>query len=383
MDLLDKSLRERKHIVFCRDHYNPLNVIRSLGERGLRTYVILMCENPIMINHCRYPQELHIVSSYEDGYNILIGKYGNEQIKPFIYCSDDKTMCFLDGHYDELKDKFFFYNAGQQGRIKWLQNKDNITNLGAEVGLDNPKKEVVDTGVLPTTLKYPVITKVLASTMGAWKDDVYICENEDELREAFKKIKSPKLIIQEYVNKIGEFCIEGFSINDGQDIFIPYVADYIRYYNNSYGHYMNVIPFEEGVLKEKIKDILKQTKYNGIFEVEFMKGPERKNYFLEINFRASTWTYAITVGGANLPYFWAKSTLAGRILFEEMELRETPFQAIVEPADFIRNVRSVGLFKWMKQCIASDCHYYYNSKDPKPFYAYVWNAILKKKISKF
>ena len=265
-----------------------------------------------------------------------------------------------------------------------MQNKDNITTLGAEAGLDNPKKEVVNTGVLPTTLKYPVITKVLASTMGAWKGDVYICKDEDELKSAYEKIKSPQLIIQEYVNKVGEFCMEGFSINDGQDIFIPYIADYIRYYNNSYGHYMNMIPFEECELKDKIKELFKLTKYNGIFEIEFMKGPDGKKYFLEINLRASTWNYALTVGGGNLPYFWAKSTLAGRILFEEMQLRDKPFQAIVEPSDFVRNVKKVGFITWFKQCFSAECHYYYNKKDPKPFYSYVWNRLFgKQKVSEF
>ena len=384
MDLLDKELKERKHIVFCEDHYNPLNVIRSLGERGLNAYVILRSNNPVMINHSRYPQKLYIVSTLEEGYQILIKEYGNEKKKPFIYCSDDKTMSFLDEHYNELIDKFFLYNAGQQGRITWLQNKDNITTLGAMANLDNPPKEVVNTGVLPSTLKYPVITKVLASTMGAWKDDVFICHNQEELKDAFTKIKSRKLIIQEYIDKVGEFCMEGFSINDGQDIFIPYIADYIRYYNNSYGHYMNMIPFENSILKNKIKELFKLTKYNGIFEIEFMKGPDSKDYFLEINFRASTWNYALTVGGGNLPYFWAKSTLAGRILYEEMQLREKPFQAIVEPSDFVRNVTKVGLFKWLKQCFTAECHYYYNKKDPKPFLYYVWNRFFgKHKVAEF
>ena len=384
MKLLDKELSERKHIVFCVDHYNPLNVIRSLGEKGLRAFVILKSDYPVMINHSRYPQKLHVVKTYDEGYMILQNEYGHEDKKPFIYCSDDKTMCFLDNHYNELIDKFYLYNAGQQGRIEWLQNKDNITTLGAKAGLDNPKKEVVNTGVLPTTLKYPIITKVLASTMGAWKGDVYICKDEDELKKAYEKIKSSQLIIQEYVNKVGEFCMEGFSINDGEDIFIPYIADYIRYYNNSYGHYMNMIPFEECKLKERIKELFKLTKYNGIFEIEFMKGPDGKNYFLEINFRASTWNYALTVGGGNLPYFWAKSTLAGRILFEEMSLKNKPFKAIVEPSDFVKNVKKVGLLTWLKQCFSADCHYYFNKKDPMPFYSYVCNRIFgKHKVSEF
>ena len=382
MDKLDQELREHKHIVFCVDHYNPLNVIRSLGEKELNPYVILVGDHPVMVNHSRYVRKLHLVKDHEEGLALLLNEYGNESKKPFLYMSNDNTVSCIDEHYNELKAKFITYNAGgEQGRLVWLQNKDNITNLGAQAGLDNPKKEVVDTGVLPTNLKYPVITKVLASTMGAWKGDVHICQNEAELKEAYKTIKSPKLIVQEYVNKVGEFCMEGFSINDGQDIFIPYVADYIRYYGDSYGHYMWMKPFEEGEFKEKIKELFKLTKFNGIFEIEFMKGPDGKNYFLEINLRASTWNYALTVGGGNLPYFWAKSTLAGRILFEEMELREKPFTAIVEPEDFVNNVlggHTVGFFTWLKQCFTADCHYYFNKKDWKPLYHFVKRSITSK-----
>lgn len=385
MDKLDIELKEHKHIVFCEDHYNPLNVIRSLGEKGISTYVILVAEAPVLINHCKYTQKVHQVSSREEGYRILIDKYSKEDKKPFLYCSDDTTMCFLDKHFDELIDKFYFYNSGEKGRIEWLQNKDNITNLGTEVGLESPKKEIVDTGVLPTTLNYPILTKVLASTMGAWKNDVYICNNENELKEAYTKIKSPKLIIQEYINKIGEFCMEGFSINNGQEIFIPYIADYIRYYNNSYGHYMNMIPFEECELKEKIKKLLKLTKFNGIFEIEFMKGPDGKNYFLEVNFRASTWNYALTVGGGNLPYYWAKSTLAGRILYEEMNLKKDIFKAMVEPEDLILNVfinKKVKLSQWIKDVKSCECLYYYNKNDKSPFFHYInrrlWTSVKRK-----
>ena len=381
MDTLDKELRERKHVVFCVDHYNPLDVIRSLGKVGIRPYVILVSENPVLINHSCYPREIRRVNNREEGFKILTSEFGNEKKKPFLYCSDDRTMSFLDSHFNELIDNFYFYNASNQGRITWLQNKDNITNLGTQAGLDVPAKEVVDTGVLPHSLKYPIITKVLASTMGAWKGDVFICKDEEELKEAYTKIKSPKLILQEYIFKKGEFCMEGFAINDGKDVFIPYVADYIRYYGDSYGHYMNMIPFTDEVLKKKILALFKLTRYNGIFEIEFMKGPDGKNYFLEINFRASTWNYAITVGGANLPYFWAKSTLAGRILYEEMNLRADPFTAIVEVDDFRKNVlgsHTVGFFKWWRQCLSADCHYYFDRQDWKPLFYYLKRILMAK-----
>ena len=370
---IDVELRKHKFIVFSQDHYNPLDVIRSLGEKNLKPISILYTPDPCLINNCRYVYKLHQVKSLEDGYNLLLSEYGNEEFKPFVYCSDDTTESFLDQHYDELNGKFYFYNAGERGRVTWLQNKDNITTLAAEVGLDNPRKEVVDTGVMPKTLKYPIITKVLASTMGAWKGDVYVCNNDAELEDAYKRIQSPKLILQEFIHKKGEFCMEGFAINDGKDIFIPYMADYIRFYNNSYGHFMNMIPFPEGELKNKILELFKKTRFNGIFEIEFMKGPNGEEYFLEINLRASTWNYAITIGGGNLPYYWAKSMLLGRIPYEEMSLRQEPFKAMVEPVDFLQNVlhnHRVSLVQWIKDVKSTECFYFFNKKDIKPLLAF-------------
>lgn len=108
MENIDVKLRKHKFIVFSQDHYNPLNVIRSLGEKGLNPISILYTPKPILINHCRYVSKLHRVSSLEEGYKLLLSEYGNEEYKPFIYCSDDTTESFLDQYYDELKDKFFF-----------------------------------------------------------------------------------------------------------------------------------------------------------------------------------------------------------------------------------------------------------------------------------
>ena len=379
---MECDFQDRKFIQLVEDHYNPLDVCRSLGEKGLKPIVILIShgQEPCLLNNCKYVFKLHIVETLEEGYSLLLREYGSEKKKPFLFCSDDRTESFVDEHYDELKDKFFFYNATEQGRITLLQNKDVITNLGIEAGIAVPNKEIVDTGVLPQKLKYPIITKVLASTMGAWKGDVHICNSEAELIEAYKTIKSPKLCLQEYIHKKGEFCMEGFSINDGNDVFIPLVCDYPRCYKDSYGHYMRFTPFKDDILREKIYTLMKLTKYNGIFEIEFMLGPNDEQYFLEVNFRASTWNYALTVGGGNLPYYWAKSTLLGRIPYEEMSITEEPFYAMVEPDDFINNViksRTVKLFQWIREVKNCKCHYYYNSKDPKPFWGYVKWRLLK------
>lgn len=46
--------------------------------------------------------------------------------------------------------------------------------------------------------------------MGAWKGDVYVCQNEDELKNAYKKIKSPQLILQEFIHKKENFAWKVF-----------------------------------------------------------------------------------------------------------------------------------------------------------------------------
>lgn len=377
----NQRIDNHKCIVFGPDHYNPLGLIRSLGEAGIYPIVILWSSTPVLANHSKYISELHIVKTIEDGYTLLMTKYGHETEKPFLYLTMDKIVSFIDKHYNEIKDKFYTYNSGgEQGRLNWLMNKDNITNLGIQAGLDVPKKEVVKTGVLPTKIKYPIITKVLISTMGAWKGDVHICYNQKELSEAYKSIKAPQLIIQEYIKKKGEFCFEGFSINDGKDILLPYIFNYIRYYEDSYGHYMAVSAVEENELIQKIRELFKLSKYNGIFEIEFMKGPEEEKYFLEINFRTSPWLYATTVGGVNLPYLWAKSTLLGKIPYENVNIRKSYFTAMAEPSDFKMNAKKIGYFTWMKQCAKSTCHYYYNKKDPKPFFFYLLSKLTRKHV---
>lgn len=63
-----------------------------------------------------------------------------------------------------------------------------------------------------------------------------------------------------------------------------------------------------------MEELIKLTEYNVIFEIEFIKEPDSKNYFLEITLKASTWNYALAVGGGNLPYFWAKSTPRERFI---------------------------------------------------------------------
>lgn len=373
----------KKYIVFGSEHYNPLGIIRSLGENGYKVDAIVIRGQVRIMSKSKYITRLYMVDSIEEGYEILI-KWSNENDeKSFIFTADDRVTSFLDLHYDELSEKYIFYNAGKTGAITNYMNKDNIYKLAQKHGFNVLQEQVVSKGYIPPNLDYPVITKAVISTQYNWKQDMYICNSEQELKNAYEHIKSEKIIIQKYIKKKNELCMEGFSIERGKDIFIAIACTYNYLLNKSYSPYMTVKNFNNNELYEKLKGIFEDIGYEGIFEIEFLIGQDDKLYFGEINFRNSTWSYAATCAGMNLPLAWSESMQNGGILNSYYKEIPKGFNAMVEFADFNERVRShkINMFQWLKDVKKCDCLYYYGKNDSSPFYSYAI-YILNNKIKK-
>lgn len=364
---------KHKHILLVEDHTNPLGIVRSLGEEGIHPIVLLCSKNPQLVNKSKYVGELHIFNTINEGYNYLISHYGKEKLKPFIYNGSDDITLLLDSHYEDLKDKFYFTN-GQGGIEKYLQKYD-ITQAAVECGLQIPKEELLEVGQMPKTLKYPVFTKAATSAKGGgWKDQAHICNNEDELRKAYTQIHADNILVQEFIKKKNELCIDGISINGGEEVFMPYACSYYRFRPDSYGNYMYFFPFTDEKLIENIKKLIKQVHFTGIFCIEFLIDNNDELYFLEVNFRNSGWSYAFTKGGFNLPFRWAVSMLDNTLFMDSFKPLEK-FDAMQEIGDYYEFVKSkkIPLIKWLKEVKASYL-FLYNSKDPAPF----WNFLLQK-----
>ena len=365
-----------KFIVYCGDNYNALGICRSLGEKGIDPIVVMYSPRPYLVNHSKYVKHLYKVASPEAGLDLIIEKWGNEQYRPFVYTMDDYTTMLMDQRYDELHDKFYFFNGSQSGKITYYMDKKNICNLAEECGIPQPKGEVLKKGEVPSTLDYPVITKVTMSIKGAWKKDVFICNDVEELKSAYKQIKADELLVQEYIEKKNELCVDGFSINGGEEIYFPYTSEYLRFGKKSYGDYMIMKPYDNPIVREKIYNIIRNCHFSGIFSLECLIDKKDDLYFLEVNFRNSTWSYACTYGGLNLPYYWAKCTLERKIDLSECSIRQIPFTAMDEIGDFSQMCHDPNLsfVTWYKQFKTCDCPYIYNKDDMKPFYY----AILRK-----
>ena len=205
-------------IVFALEHYNPLNMIRALGENGVNPVYISVKRHYEVATKSKYISKLHRVDSVEEGFQLLMANYGHvvEETgkKPYIVFSDDKSVGYFDLYYDVWKDKFISYNAGRNGRINEFMNKYEIQQLAKKHGFNVLDSYVISKeDELPEDLWYPIITKDISPNSGSWKADVYICQNEQDLRKAIVKIESPLIMIQHFVDKQNEMALEAYSIN--------------------------------------------------------------------------------------------------------------------------------------------------------------------------
>lgn len=371
------NIKERTFIVFGIDHYNPLGVIRSLGEQGINSIFVCIQGRAPVASSSKYISKLHLVKDYIEGCELLLEEYGNYPSNnlPIVITSDDEQVGYMDEHYDKYKDKFIFFNAGKNGQISKYMDKYNILKLAEKHGLNILWSKTTEKGKIPSDIHYPIITKSIAPNVGGWKSDVFICENETELVEAFKKIKSPIVLLQHYIDKKNEYVIEGFSACGGT-INFPSIASTYKYnIKGYYSPYHDVMNLMDENIKHALDLMIKDIGFEGIYEIEFLIDENDELYFSEINFRNSTWSYASTVAGMNLPVLWARTMLESKIPKDALKKIDIPFTAMVEPIDFQKRVidRNYDLESWYRDFLNAKCKYYFNENDLKPFFTMLEN----------
>lgn len=367
----------KNYIVFGFEHYNPLGLVRSLGENGIKPIGIIIRNSRKITSKSKFLDKVYFVNSIEEGFDVLRNNFDGCQ--NFIFSSDDQIANFLDAHYDELKKKYVFFNAGKQGAVAYYQNKYNILKMAEKHGIPYLKTWTVKKGEIPIDIQYPIITKAIISTLDNWKDDMIICRSEAELCEAYKVIRSDTILLQKYIVKKNELCMEGCSIKNGTDVLISIASQYNYQLEDSYSPYMHVSNFKFEALRVKLEKMLEDIGYEGIFEIEFLVDNDDSLYFLEINFRNSTWSYASTVAGMPLPVLWSKGML-GELKVSECEKKiDSPFDAIVEFDDYRNRVKTgmISRRQWFKELKNAKCKYYIGKNDIKPFISVCMHKVEK------
>ena len=369
----------REYIVFVsKEHYNPLGIVRTLGEAGIKPVVVIVEGDLKFVGQSKYVKRRHYVKSPDDGIKLIIEKYASMNEKSFILTGDDVTVMTLDKHYEELKDYFYFYNAGETGRITYYMNKDNMIDIALKHGLNVAKTWKVKVGEIPEDIEYPIMTKAINSFGPEWKNIVFICHNNDELRAAYTQMKSKEILLQQYIAKIDEVSFDGFSVDQGRQTII--LTEVYQEYciPDKYSPYWDVRNNTDLETTSKIKNIIAEIGLEGIFEFEFMVDKDGKRWFLEINFRNTALGYSTTAAGMPQVTLWCDCMEKGRI---GNVIHHVPkgLKAMAECFDYDARVKTgiIAKKEWLKQYKACQCKLYKGHGDNVPFYLFMWYKLTK------
>ena len=359
-------LKEYKHIILGFAHANTLGIIRSMGKEGIKPIVIGIKDKTKNRAYykSRYIGLLHLVNSYEEGLNYIKSNF-TENHKNFLYLMSDAGINLCDRKYEELKEHFYFFNAGSANILSKYMDKGFLCEQARKCNLPVPNFEIVKRGNLPRTLSYPVFIKS-RNPFCEWKEDMAICKSEEELLKAQGAFVADEWLIQDYIQKKTEVSIQGISVNGGKQVYMPYIKKYARLRDTDYGTYMyyEINDLSES-LQQKICKYLQLVNFSGCFEIEFLQDNNDNLYFLEINFRYSGSNQGMYYGGVNLPLEWAIAEIKGE-MSENIKLRNERYYVMNEYLD-IKNVLSgkMSLAKFLKD-FSNSYKYIYDNKDLKP-----------------
>jgi predicted ATP-grasp superfamily ATP-dependent carboligase len=235
---------------------------------------------------------------------------------------------------------------------------------------------------VPEAMVYPCIVKPLISCMGD-KRDILIAQNSEDLKDILENrvTFSESVIIQQFIQRDYEYCMMGCAFKNGH-VYIPLTDRPVKFnhklQDTSYINYIEPVTGEIAVEVEKIKTLMNEVGYVGLFSVEFMHDSNKDIvYFTEINFRNDGTNSFIVHCGVNLPYLHYQDLLdlPHKIYTPISESKKYIWEGI-HFSNLIRN--GISFREWFSDLKGVDGFLYYFKDDKAPFFYQFVNKILRK-----
>ena len=363
-------MKSCKVVVIGGLHHNTLGVIRSLGENQLLTIdmdVLIVGENlpaKNMISVSRYVKKVHYVCSDADIVRWLLELSRDANIRTIICCSDGSAEVVMQNKV--LLEKYYKIPSVKLN-IEALMEKSTQDIIAEKCGLHTPDSQVYTSTEDINWEVFPCIIKPLKSATGAGKSDIHISNDKKTLQKAMLDIKAPKVQIQQYIIKKMEFQLIGCSLDAGEIIIIPGYTDLIRQPKNTNTGYLEYVPISElNVDMLAVQEFIKTIGYSGLFSVEFIRGVDGNDYFLEINMRNDGNAYCVQSAGVNLPLIWCYYQNFGELPNVPLSFSKS-IKFIPDLNDLKVSLGQVGIITWIRDFLGADSHSVYNKRDLMPF----------------
>lgn len=366
---------EKRIVIFCNDGYPSIGLIRSLGEANYRPECYCYGKYCRYLLASKYVSKGRIFETPDEVLNYLVNDYPLYGNKPILFTVPDLPAFLVDQNYNRLSQKFLLMSAGRQGAIGEWMDKRKMANIAKKHGFTIPWTiELSKNDTIPESIEYPVFTKSIRSVDGG-KCDESICWNRDELEAKKTTIQSERFLVMKYIKKKQEIDYFGLSVKG--KAYINFHDEISRFPNSGYGYYCVYKKCDHTEICQRCISMIEEIGYNGLFDVEFLKGEDGVLYFMEMNYRVDGAIYKLTPG-INLPAEWCRLVnYDKKDLPEVLPIKKEHFTGMTELQDFKTSVLSgeMNFFKWFWEFCTADTHMLLNLKDPKPVFVWAFDFI--------
>lgn len=367
------SVKNINVVVIGGIHHNTLGVIRSLGEGGIPSsniHVLLISpdkDKTNIISKSIYVTQANV--DYLDDLNKIVewlSELAKDKVKRVVICCADGPAEIVIKNSKYLSP--FYMTPTTLEDISELMEKDVQGRIALECGLRIPKSTVFKKGCELNWDCFPCITKPLKSILGAGKKDIIVIESEDELYRSLSELKANSIEIQEYIIKQMEFQLIGCSLDAGNRVIIPGFTNIIRQPKNTNTGYLKYSDIKDlEFCLNPVYKFLQKIGYNGLFSMEFLRGKDGKDYYLEINLRNDGNAYCVQTAGINLPLIWAYYQTYNEMPATNLFVKK-PIYFIPDFNDLKVAYKIIGISGWIRDFLKADSHSIFNKKDMAPFF---------------
>lgn len=364
-----------KVLVIGGDHQNTLGVVEALGQKGVCSHVIILghCKSSFVLKS-KYVVEGWICQEERDVVTRIQGHFKEDEEKSVAVACCDDAANILDKNYERLQSMLVIPTVKEAGNLIAWTDKEKMTETAKNLGITIPASWLVKDNVIPDDIVFPCVIKPITS-VNHGKKGFAKCENKEELQAALDAKQEYEAVqIQQFIEKDFEFQFIGCSLDGGEEVIIPgrtHIETTTGFNNLVFLRYDKYdSSFEKAV--EDSKRFVKETGYSGLFSVEFMRGKDGKDYFLEMNYRNDGNGIAVTSSGTNLPYIWYLYALGGDYP-SEIAQSTVKTTYMMPEFSFLMSVFNgeVSLKEWLVDKKKTTCYLTKFKGDMEPWRAYI------------
>ena len=269
-------MSNNKVLVIGADHHNTLGIVESLGEKGIKSYVLIVADiktsfvlkSKFVINGWICPSPSCVVDE-------MLKHFSDSINKTIVYSSYDNVSSVLDSAAEQLEKYFILPITNEPGSLEHKMSKEYMSELAREVGLCVPHTWMVSDGKIPSDIEFPCITKAISSVEGS-KKNIKICHTKEDLETFFASSEHcPVIQIQKFIIKEYEFQFLGCSLNNGEHVIISGRThiDRPNGIDNTFFLKFDKVEPEFNETLKKAEEFIERTGYSGTFSIEFLKEP--------------------------------------------------------------------------------------------------------------